>query len=633
MTASTRPTLRLSALLPLLLLWLASSAAALSPQVLLVFDLDDPVSALDARGIREALAEQRTPWLDLPLGAGQPLPPGALEGHATLVLAHVSLDSGSAAAVRAWVAEGGGLLASGRSGLGLEDVLGVSALQALTRSRPGRPPLDEIRFGVEHPVATGSFWTGPVMQVPPLPGSELPTIPQLLNRSAWPAYAASASGASRLARWRASDEAWTAPDDAGAVFAHAFGDGRSLWFGALPGVYADWEYPLAWRTPIQEGLAWLNTRSAVIQLGHWPQGARAAYAFTADTESAAMRTAVPALLDIFARLGLAEFGTFFLLGQSGGQPGTEGAVENPQVVQALLAAGTEIAGHGDIHVRFEGQSEAVQAARLAQMRQLIENSAPGVPPLLGFRAPNLALGPATWRATASAGLAYDSSDQDVWCECSLPWWTGEVWSLPPSAPMDFILLDEFEASPAQFEALMVDKARFMASRRGLFNWVTHPWVLEGRTAGDMSGPPVRPHVLAEVEAILARARDDGDFWMQRLDTILAWWLQREDLRLELLESTPSLLRLRLHNDGDTDVAGATLWLRPIPSEYPWAAFMAEQPLPLLTRAHGLGAPQDYRLAVLPLVAAESSVELELRLQLPEALFANGFEQVPPLQSR
>ncbi|MCG6118143.1 MAG: hypothetical protein MEQ07_08105 [Aquimonas sp.] len=61
MTASTRPTLRLSALLPLLLLWLASSAAALSPQVLLVFDLDDPVSALDARGIREALAEQRTP--------------------------------------------------------------------------------------------------------------------------------------------------------------------------------------------------------------------------------------------------------------------------------------------------------------------------------------------------------------------------------------------------------------------------------------------------------------------------------------------------------------------------------------------------------------------------------------------
>lgn len=626
MTASTPQPRRLSVLLFLLLLpWLASSAAALSPQVLLVFDPDDAVSALDARGIREALAEQRTPWLDLPLAAGQPLPAATLQEHATLVLAHVQLEAGSTAVVRDWVSAGGGLLASGRAAFGLEDVLGLAGLQALTRSRPGRPPLDEIRFGVEHPVATGSFWTGPVMQVPPLPGSELPSIPQLLNRSVWPAYTANADGASRLARWRASDEAWTEPDDASAVFAHAFGEGRSLWFGALPGVYADWEYPLAWRTPIQEGLAWLNTRSAVIQLGHWPQGARAAYAFTADTESAAMRTAVPTLLEIFARVGLPEFGTFFLVGQAGGDPGSEGAVENPQVVQALLAAGAEIAGHGDVHLRFAGQSQALQTTRLTAMRQLIENSAPGVPPLLGFRAPALDIDRNTWRAAAAAGLAYDSSDQDVWCECSLPWWTGEVWSLPPSAPMDYILLDLREVSPAQFETLMVDKARFMASRRGLFNWVTHPWVLEGRTAGDMSGPPVRGAVFSEVEAILASARDDGDFWMQRLDTILAWWLQREDLRLELLESTSTRLRLRLHNDGDLAADAATLWLRPTPSEHPWAAFVGEQPLPLLNRAHGLGAPQDYLLAVLPMVAAGSSLELELRLQLPAALFANGFE--------
>lgn len=610
----------------LLLALLASALAhAARPTLLIVHASGDAVSELDARGLREAMAELRTPFDALALAPGSRLPADALEGRTVLALAHVQLDSLDAAEVQAWVQDGGGLFASGRSAFGLEAALGLSVVQALNRERAGLPALDEIRFGVAHPAATGSYWSGPSMQVPPMPGSELPTVPQLLNRALWPAYTAGSTGAEAIARWRSSAEAWTAADAAPAVFAHSFGQGRSLWFGALPGVYSDWQYPLGWREPIQEGLAWVDTRGALIQLGHWPQAKRAAYAFTADTESAAMRTAVPSLLDIFQRLGLADFGTFFIVGAAGGDPGSEGAVDNPEVVQALLAAGAEIAGHGDLHLRFAGQTEAVQTQRLQSMRQLIETSAPGVPALLGFRGPGLAVDRATWRAAATAGLAYDSSDQDVWCECSLPWWTGEVWSLPPTAPMDYILLDRFGLSGAQLQAVMIDKAAYVASRRGLFNWVTHPWVLEGRTGSDMSGPAVRPGVMANVEAILSAARDDGGFWMQRLDAILGWWLQREDLRIELVERRFDRLRLRLHNDGDSAVAGASLWLRLPPADYPWAVQLDGVAASTEPRPHGLVQPIDYRVLVVPQLAAGASAEISLDLQRPAEVFANGFE--------
>lgn len=623
-----RSVLRLALVLLLLPTWVQAQLGA-RPEVLIVYSAADPVSTLDARGIREALAAQRTPFLEVPLAAGARLPESLLATHTALVLADVQLQPDDALAVAAWLEEGGGLFASGRAALGLETALGIRSVQALVRTRAGLPALDEIRFGLAHPASTGSFWSGPINQVPPMPGSELPAVPQLYNGpdfgTVWPAYTASADGAQLLARWRARLDAWTSADAAPAVFAHQPGQGRALWYGALPGVYAEAQFPLGWHTPIQEGIAWIQQRGAVIQLGHWPQGRRAAYAFSADTESAVMRSAVPSLLEIFERLQLGAFGTFFLVGQAGGAAGTEGAQENPQVVQALLAAQAEVAGHGDVHLRFKGQELAAQEARIDSMRDLVESSTSGVPALLGMRAPYLDIDRNTWRAAAGAGLAYDSSDQDVWCECSLPWWTGEVWSLPPTAPMDYILLDQAELSGAQLQVLMADKAAYVASRRGLFNWVTHPWVLEGRTATDISGPPIRPGVLAEVEAILRAARDDGGFWMQRLDTILAWWLQRERLQLDVVSSSPQRLQLRLRNPADAAVREAALWLRLPPADFPWRFRLDGQPVQPLSRSHGLGQPSDYRVLVVPQLDAFGEALIELDLDLPAELFEDGFE--------
>src|SRR5690606_28871276 len=152
---------------------------------------------------------------------------------------------------------------------------------------------------------------------------------------------------------------------------------------------------------------------------------------------------------------------FFIVGQAGGDAGSEGAVENPAIVQAILAAGAELAGHGDVHSLIRGQDLATQTTRLASMRALIETSAAQVPPVRGFRAPALLVDRDTWRAAAAVGLSYDSSDQDVWCECGLPWFTGEVWSLPPTAPMDYVLVDQFGLSGNEISVLMRDKAAFV----------------------------------------------------------------------------------------------------------------------------------------------------------------------------
>jgi hypothetical protein len=243
----------------------------------------------------------------------------------------------------------------------------------------------------------------------------------------------------------------------------------------------------------------------------------------------------------------------------------------------------------------------------------------------GFRAPALLVDFNTWRAAAAARLAYDSSDQDVWCESSLPWFTGEVWSLPPSAPMDYVLVDQFGLSGNEISVLMRDKAAFVASRRGLFNWVTHPWILGGYAINDPEGQPSRENLLPTVASVLTAARDDGGFWMQRLDRILDWWVQRESLSIEIVASDPFRLQLRLRNAGDQAVEQASLWLRLPPAGFPWAVELDGADQTTLSRPHGLGASAPFSVLVVPRIEANASVDVELRVLRPSAVFADGFE--------
>jgi len=596
----------------LLLLALASASAAASarPEALLVFDPQQPLSVLDAEGIRAALQEQRIPYVEHERSAQAPLSASLLADHPALLLAHVVLGPAEIAATDSWVRAGGGLLASGAAGQGLEPLLGLGPLAAMNRNAS-----TELRFVGPHPVATGSFWSGPISQNPPSPIEELPGIQQLFYLDpVWPAYTASLAGADVLARWRRAESPWFSSDGSPAAFAHQPGQGRTVYLGALPGAYMDpdWRYPRSWRTVISEALAWVNTRGTLVELGYWPQGARAAYAFTADAERPQMATVVPQLLTMFQQLGLQRFGTFFIVAQAGGDPGTQGAIQNPGLVAQILDGGSELGGHGDVHARFAGLGLAEQTQRLQAMRGLIEPLMGARAPLLGFRGPYLAVDRNTYRAAAAAGLAYDSSDQDVWSEWSLPYFNDELWQLPPTSMMDYRLLVNSNLSPAEWELITRDKQAFIESRRGLFNWLTHPWVIADS--------------LPRVRSMLSDAAARDDLWLRRLDDILLWWMQREALSVEVIESDDFRLRLRVSNADGRAIEGASIWLRLPQAEFPWRSRVDGIDVERLPRPHGVGAEQTpYEVVVIPQIDAQSSVLVELDIARPDPLFSDGFE--------
>lgn len=602
---------RLSAALFLLLSLLSplTLLAANRAEVLLIFDPAEPLSSLDAEGIRQALAEQRTPFVEWRLDAVSPSAE-TLSPFSVAILAHARLDEPARAAISDWVSAGGGLLSTGVSASGLETLLGIAPLQPLSRLAAS-----EVRFQRRHPVSTGSYWQGPISQIPPMPASEFPSILQLLYLDqAWPAYTAQATAAEVLARWRDSNTSWFTDDGPPAVMAHRPGAGRSLYVGALPGAYADpgWQYPLSWRTLIDQALQWLNRRGSTVQLGHWPHGQSAAMALTADTERADMASVVPDMLAIFQRLGLTRFATFFIVGRAGGDALTEGAQEHPQTVAQILEAGSELAGHGDVHTRFEGQARALQRERLQRMVDLIEPAmlASGQR-LLGFRGPGLAVDRNTFDALADVGLAYDSSQQDVWTEATLPYFARGIWHLPASSPMDFALLERLGLSGSDWEDLIRDKLAYVQSRRGLFNWVVHPWIIQGE--------------LARIESVLADIQQQGDIGMYRLDDVLYWWLLREELEVELVDSDAWGMQLRLSNRGSQRVEGASLWLRAPDGAAPRQAYLEGQSLATLHREHGLDEAETFEVLVVPELAPGASVRIDWRTPREPQIFADGFE--------
>ncbi|WP_157017157.1 polysaccharide deacetylase family protein [Mesorhizobium xinjiangense] len=88
-------------------------------------------------------------------------------------------------------------------------------------------------------------------------------------------------------------------------------------------------------------------------------------------------------------------------------PGSE-ALEHPELVQAIAAAGHEIAAHGFAHEDYVGGED--EAALLARTHEILSNLIGAVPK--GWRAPTGLLERATLSALADLGYVYDASNQD-----------------------------------------------------------------------------------------------------------------------------------------------------------------------------------------------------------------------------
>lgn len=589
---------------------------------------------MDCTGAGEALVEAGIVHFHQDLSL-QPLTAEFLADYSIVIACDLELTPAESAMLEFWTGAGGGLLATGASGLGLEHLLGLTDIVPT-----GGDDATDVRFVKDHPATAGGWWSGLSLESPPMPASQMPTIMRhLYFDREWPAWAAAPGDGTVLARWRNKDDRWEVPDNQAVVIAHSPGDGRSVYSGALPGVYANWDWPHSWRTFLISAVEWLATSRGLVEIGYWPHAHRAAFSWTGDTERPRMVTAVPSLLDLFSNLGLERFGTFYVVGKAGEGTVHVGALEHPEVVQAIAAAGSEVGGHGDIHASFnEGpehrdarvpfnaiqplsenprfdlharardQSYDQQYDRLQDMRDIIN---PILEPfgeeVTGFRAPHLSQNRTTFRALADLGFDYDAGEADVWSQTTFPHRLLDVWQLPPTMPMDYNLLEAADLDPAVVEALYLDKLAYVISRRGLFSWLHHPWIIE-------------PH-LELVENILRYAIARGDIWMARQDDILKWWIQRESLSVTRIEHHGRRLEIEILNGGTAGVEGASIWIR-TPADTPedWVARVAGQTVPLHRRDHGGGR---FMVAVIPPVPAGDS--RVLIVQIGDRIFSDRFE--------
>ena len=581
--------------------------SVLPASTLLILDSNSAASATDCEGIAQALNEAGITFQDLDL-ASNDLGTPELAWTRVAIACHLALNEDQAQLLDDWVAIGGNLFATGRSGYGLESALGLDSLAELAPGSVG-----EVRFTRDHPVTTGSWWDG-VITGPPMPPAERPSVMRhWYFTDYWPAFVPIPGEVEPLARWSQPDDDWDDFAGAPALVAHPHEQGRTVYSGALPGTYSDWDWPRTWRTLIVSAVEWLSWQEPLVSLGYWPDAHRCAFAWTGDTEMPAMETAVPSLLDIFADHGLERFGTFYMVGQAGGDSGTVGAVEYPHIAQAIVDAGSELGGHGDIHTSFKEQPYTEQYERLETIQTLLD---PFVAPesISGFRAPYLSQDIMTWQALTDLGFAHDAGDADVWSQATLPHRTiDNLLQLPPTMPMDWHLFEVYDLPASTAQAIWLDKLDYVMSRRGLFSWLHHPWVIE-------------PH-LDIVDEVLAQVIARGDIWPARQDDIATWWRQREKLELETtLPGAPGRVSVQIDNPGSSPVHGASIWIRVPDGDdgSSWQARTDEGPVVLIERLHG---EIRFRVAVLPPLPAGESVGLEVITE--PRIFRDRFEPITP----
>lgn len=242
----------------------------------------------------------------------------------------------------------------------------------------------------------------------------------------------------------------------------------------------------------------------------WPQGRRAAAAFTfdVDAESCALahdpgftarmslmthqsygpRVAVPRLLGILADHGVSA--TFFVPGYT--------AELYPTMVRAIVEAGHEIGHHGYLHENMLGLEPDAEAAVLDRGLDVLRDVAGVVP--AGYRAPWWEMNWHTPALLAERGFIYDSSllDGDRPYRCA----AGEDGATLIEIPVDWAL-DDWEQyaffpgwtgsglieSPIKARDMWAHEARAQHGIGGCFVLTNHPF---------LSGRPGRAEALDDL---------------------------------------------------------------------------------------------------------------------------------------
>jgi len=133
-------------------------------------------------------------------------------------------------------------------------------------------------------------------------------------------------------------------------------------------------------------LPWLNERRAAVCL-----------TCDIDRKDYAAEGRLERILDVLDDQGLKS--TFFIPAETMRQ--------DPRIAAEIVAQGSEVAGHGDTHRGYKGESYWEQAKRMSRMIETIQDVVNIK--VKGFRAPRLSEDRNTMKAANDSGLIYDSS--------------------------------------------------------------------------------------------------------------------------------------------------------------------------------------------------------------------------------
>lgn len=260
----------------------------------------------------------------------------------------------------------------------------------------------------------------------------------------------------------------------------------------------------------------------------WPNGLRAAAAFTFDVDAesavlfnspaAASRPGIMShqsygpLVGVPRILGILEkhqvTATFFVPGYT--------AERYPGVVRDIVRAGHEVGHHGYLHESLEGVDAVTEAGYLDRGLEALWDAA-GVRPV-GFRAPMWEPTWSTPRLLAERGFLYDSSlmDADVPYELATGSATAPIVEIPIQWALDdweqYCFLPGLSGSgliesPAKVEELWTLELEALREIGGAFVLTNHPF---------LTGRPSRAAVL---DRLITRALGYGDVWVASLGAI------------------------------------------------------------------------------------------------------------------
>ncbi len=254
----------------------------------------------------------------------------------------------------------------------------------------------------------------------------------------------------------------------------------------------------------------------------WPQGARAACAFTFDldaetlwlargvTEAVTLSQgtfgvveALPRILDLLRQFEVPA--SFFVPAWV--------AEHHPEAVKSIVAGGHEVGCHGDVHEKVSDLDAAQEEKILTRSLQVLTAQAGRRP--VGYRAPAWQLSPNTLSLLARHGFEYSSNMMDRLRPYLHPAQEGRrLVEIPVSWVLDdapFFMFTGQRAMQAPGPVLQgwLTELDGISEVGGVTNFTFHPQIIG------------RPSRFACLRELVEYARRTPQLWLARLDAIAA----------------------------------------------------------------------------------------------------------------